>query len=869
LQFNERFRLADALALVPYLCKLGISHVYASPLLKACPGSTHGYDVCDFGALNPELGTEADLARIVAELRRHGMGLVLDIVPNHMGIGGPENLWWWDVLTHGRDSRFARYFDISWEASDGTSEGKVVLPVLGDHYEQVLERGELRCEFQDGKFGLNYFERRFPLAPKSVLGVLKRADELCNQEIAREASSVASNPTKGGNKVLKSDGDGPRLHSSRKFARGLADSRVAASRAIVTALRELNHDRKALDDLVRQQHYRLVFWRCDDAELNYRRFFSIDTLAGVRVEDKKVFAATHALLKRWIDRGLVDGLRVDHIDGLADPKQYVERLRALAPRAWIVLEKILGPDELLPAGWPVAGTSGYDFSNLVDGLFVDSAGEESLTRFYSNFTGEPTDAKAVLRQGKRRVLRELFASDVRRLTEMLVKISAGYSRWIRLGRDALLAALTELIACFPVYRTYVRRGRRVIAEADFANIREAVSAASASRSELAEPFDFLNELLLSQLNGPLENDFVIRFQQLTGAVMAKGVEDTAFYSFNRLAALNEVGGDPGRFGIQPEVFHERCLFRQARQPDAMLSSSTHDTKRSEDVRARLCLLSEIPALWQRAVARWAAMNEQFRQHEWPDRNAEYLLYQILFGAWPISAERAMAYMEKAAREAKQHTTWSDKNRDYETALLQFISGAFANTEFTRDLDDFVTSLTDGGWINSLAGALLKLTAPGVPDIYQGTELWNLSLVDPDNRRPVDFNLRRRLLSELDSHTADEIWSFRGEGLPKLWLIRQTLKLRSARPELFTGLRDYEPLRAKGAKAAHVIAFIRSGASATIVPRLVLGMAGDWGDTSIEIPPGNWQNVFTNEEFPGGCLRLEELLRRFPVALLAR
>ncbi|HWY76566.1 MAG TPA: malto-oligosyltrehalose synthase, partial [Verrucomicrobiae bacterium] len=490
-------------------------------------------------------------------------------------------------------------------------------------------------------------------------------------------------------------------------------------------------------------------------------------------------------------------------------------------------------------------------------------------RFYSNFTGEPTDAKAVLRQGKRRVLRELFASEVGRLTEILVKIAGRHSRWIRLGRDSLLAALTELIACFPVYRSYVQPGRGVIAEADFVNIREAVSSASVSRPELAESFDFLNELLLSQLDGPLENDFVSRFQQFTGAVMAKGVEDTAFYCFNRLAALNEVGGDPGRFGVQPEVFHERCFFRQARQPGAMLSSTTHDTKRSEDVRARLCLISEIPALWQRAVTRWAAMNEQFRQHEWLDRNAEYLFYQILFGAWPISVERALAYMEKAAREAKQHTTWADKNPDYETALRHFVSGALANAEFARDLDDFVASLMDAGWINSLAGALLKLTAPGVPDIYQGTELWDLSLVDPDNRRPVDFNLRRRLLSELDSHTADEIWSSRGEGLPKLWLIRQTLKFRSARPELSSGSGDYEPLRAKGANAAHVLAFIRSGASATIVPRLVLGVAGDWGDTSIEIPPGNWRNVFTSEEFTGGCLRLDELFRRFPVALLTR
>ncbi len=865
LQFNANFRLNDALALVPYLSALGISHIYASPLLKACPGSSHGYDVCDFNALSPELGTEADLARLVAELRRHGMGLVLDIVPNHMGIDGPENGWWWNVLTHGRDSRFARHFDIFWQTPGQRSEEKVFLPVLGDRYPHVLQRGELHCEFQDGTFVLEYFDRRFPLSLASTLGVLKRARQLCDSDVLREAMLAASEVKAGGNGKPEANGN----RSRQKRLRRLSNPDSAEAKAISIALREINQDPLALDDLIQQQHYRLAFWRRGDSELNYRRFFSIATLAGVRVEDEKVFADAHTLLKRWLDRGLVDGLRVDHIDGLANPRQYLERLRALAPRAWIVLEKILGPDELLPAAWPVAGTTGYDFSNLVDGLFVDPAGADSLAGFYATFTGEPTDEQAVMREDKRRVLRKLFASEVNRLTDVLLQISARHCRWSDFGREELASALMELAACFPVYRSYVEPSRNSVTEADFANIRKGVSLAREQRPELAEPVAFLNELLTLQIRGRLEDEFVIRFQQFTGAVMAKGVEDTAFYRYNRFTALNEVGGDPSRFGVSPEFFHDQCLFRQAQQPEAMLGTSTHDTKRSEDVRARLGLLSEIPELWQQTVLRWAAMNERFRENGWPDRNAEYLFYQTLFGAWPLSTDRALAYMEKAVREAKQHTNWTENNSRYETALHNFISRALANPEFVQDLGQFVAAFTDAGWINSLAKTLLKLTAPGIPDIYQGTELWNLTLVDPDNRRPVDFESRRRLLSNTDALSVDEIWARRSEGLPKLWLIHQALKFRAQHSELFSNSSDYQPCHAHGMKAAHLVAFIRGGAAITVVPRLVRGLDNDWMDTTIELPAGSWRNLLTGEEFAGGRLLLADLLRRFPVALLTR
>ena len=808
-QFSEKFRLRDALAVVPYLRDLGISHIYASPLLKARPHSTHGYDTCDFGEINPELGTETELTDLVSALRARQMGLVLDIVPNHMGVGGRENKWWWDVLTYGPASRFATYFDIDWHSPDPRLKGKVLAPILGDRYDQVLEKGDLKIHWENGEYTLRYFENILPLNPRS-------------------------------------------------FAPAAMD------------LNKINADPDALDAILQRQYYRLAFHRYGDSELNYRRFFNISTMAGLRMEDPVVFKDVQARVEQWLKNGWLDGLRVDHPDGLRDPETFLRRLRDSAPDAWIVVEKIIEPGEHLPQSWPVAGTTGYDFLNYAAGLFIDSDAEKPLTDFYAEFTGSPTDFEALVREKKRVVLSGGLAAEVNRLADLLFHVASGHWRYRDFSRVELYQATAELVTCLPVYRTYIRPGEGVISPEDAAFVEQAAAEAERQRPDLpAQLFHFLKELLLLRLRGPAESDFVDRFQQLTGPEMAKGVEDTAFYCFNRFVTLNEVGGNPGCFSLGMAGFHEFCAYQQAHWPEGMLSTSTHDTKRSGDVRARLSVLSEIPGPFIAAVLRWSAMNEQYRRDGWPDRNAEYLFYQTLLGAWPLPVERALAYMEKAACEAKQHTRWSQRNPAYETALRDFITGALADSEFRRDLELFVGPLADPGYINALSQTLVKLTAPGVPDCYQGTELWDDSLVDPDNRRPVDFEIRRRLLDEVKPMLAEEVWRRRHTGLPKLWLIHKVLDFRARQPKFFSRAAGYEPLAARGAKAQHVVAFRRGDGVVTVIPRLLARLKNEWGDTALDLPPGEWENELTGESVPAGSVPVAGLLRRFPVALLVR
>jgi (1->4)-alpha-D-glucan 1-alpha-D-glucosylmutase len=813
LQFNRHFTLRHAIDLVPYLDGLGVSHLYASPLLQACPGSLHGYDVCDHSRINAEIGTEAELELLVTELRRRGMGLVLDIVPNHMGICGRANAWWWDVLQHGRESRFAEFFDIDWDSPDPRLRGKILLPVLGDYYGRILERGELKLVAEHGDILLAYLDRRFPVAP---------------------------------------------------------DTLALPSPIPAAELQALNDDPTALDAVVQKQHYRLAGWRRGNAELNYRRFFDVSTLAGIRVEDPRVFGATHALLLRWCARGWIDGFRVDHPDGLHDPTEYFERLRTAAPRAWIVAEKILQPGETVTQDWPVAGTTGYEFLRRVTGLFVDPEGEKPLTDIYADFTGEPTDYGVVVREKQRLVLRELLAAEVNWLTRLLVRVAARHWRYRDLAEEDLREALMDVTARLPVYCTYVQAHLGRVPEADAGVISETVSWARQRRSNLApEAFDLLENLLLLRINGGLEHEFVMRFQQLTGPTMAKGAEDTACYCYNRLLALNVVGGDPGRFALSPEFFHERCAQAQHRWPTSMLATSTHDTKRSEDVRMRLCTLSEIPHDWRKAVFHWSVLNEKHRRGDWPDRNIEYFYYQTLVGAWPLPLERAWQVMEKAAREAKQHTSWTHRNTVYDAALRDFVTGTLGDRVFIAELERFVSRIIEPGRLNSLSQTLLKLTSPGVPDIYQGNELWDLSLVDPDNRRPVDFGVRAGLLAELNGLSAAQVWERRREGLPKLWVIQKTLQFRRHHGECFDRDATYQPLAGWGAKAEHVVAFVRRGRLITLVPRLVMRLAGDWGDAAVRLPEGAWHNLFTGERVAGGDRSVAELLRRFPVALLSR
>ncbi|MFP5287548.1 MAG: malto-oligosyltrehalose synthase, partial [Thermoanaerobaculia bacterium] len=599
-------------------------------------------------------------------------------------------------------------------------------------------------------------------------------------------------------------------------------------------------------------------WRTAGRELDYRRFFDVHTLAGLRTEDERVFADTHSLVLGWVRRGLLGGLRIDHPDGLRDPEQYFERLRSAAPDAWIVVEKILEPGERLPDSWPVDGTTGYDFLNPVGGLFVDPNGEKPLTDLYAELTGPCADYPELVWQKKHLVLEELLAAEVNRVAEVFLQVCERHRRYRDFMRNELRAAVREVAACFPVYRSYVRAEAGKLATEDEEHVTLAIEAARARRPDLpSDLFDFFRDLLLLRVQGPVEGELVMRFQQLTGPAMAKGVEDTAFYNYHRLVALNEVGGDPGRFGVSVEEVH-RGLSES--WPRAMLATSTHDTKRSEDVRARLALLSEIPERWAEAVHRW------LERHPFLDANAAYLLYQTLVGAWPIETDRAVAYMEKAAREAKGRTSWTRIDPEYEDALRTFVEAVLADRDFVADLEAFVAPLVEPGRVNSLAQTLIKITAPGVPDIYQGTELWTLALVDPDNRRPVDYEERRRLLEELAGAPApapEEILARMDEGLPKLWVIRQALRLR----ERVQG--SYAPLLARGARAGHVFAFSRGGEVVTVVPRLVIGLGGDWGDTSLELPPGRWRNELTGDHVDGGEVRLADLLRRFPVALLSR
>jgi (1->4)-alpha-D-glucan 1-alpha-D-glucosylmutase len=802
-QFNEHFRLTDALGLVPYLHELGISHIYASPLFKARPHSSHGYDVCDFSRLNPEIGTEADLERLVVALRGYGMGLLLDIVPNHMGIGGPENEWWWDVLKNGRESPFAEYFDIDWEPADTRLRGKVLVPLLGERYDHALAEKKLQLQRSNGSLELHYLDLQFP---------------------------------------------------------------IVASQSIAT-LQACNTNPEALDELLRQQHFLLTFAGHGDEELNYRRFFAIATLAGVRVENERVFNEVHTLVKRWLERGLIDGLRVDHPDGLYDPQQYLERLRALAPNAWILVEKILAPDEELPYSWPVAGTTGYDFLNAANTLFVNPSAEKPLTDFYAQFTGETTDYEAVVWNKKHLVLDELLSAEVRRLTGILVDIAARYWRYRDYTWNEFYEAVAKLAACFPVYRTYLRNGSTHLTEPDASYVLRAINAARQRRAELpTELFDFFNDLLSLNFHGEREAEFVARFQQLTGAAMAKGVEDTAFYCFNRLVSLNEVGGNPAQFGCDTGSFHRFCRNHQEHWPVSLLATSTHDAKRSEDVRARLNVITEIPEQWMETVRRWSSMNEPHRVENYPDRNIEYLFYQILAGAWPLSIERAQAYMEKASCECSQHTSWKKRNKIYDSALKHFVAATLSDSNFTNDLERFASTIIDGGFVNSLAQTLIKLTCPGVPDIYQGCELWDFSLVDPDNRRPVDFGLRRRLLAHVKTISAAEAWRYRNEGLPKLWLIQRTMALRAQRLEIFGG--EYQQLPVHGTFADRIIAFMRGQCVLTVAPRLA-STVKNWEDTALELPKGAWLNEFTGELFRDTRIEIAALLHDFPVALLAR
>jgi (1->4)-alpha-D-glucan 1-alpha-D-glucosylmutase len=868
LQLHKGFTFDDAAAIVEYLKTLGVTHVYCSPYLQAAPGSMHGYDVVDHRRVNEELGGPEGHERFCKRLEKCGLGQVLDIVPNHMSLGA-ENKYWWDVLENGTNSRYASFFDIDWNSSEERLRDKVLVPILGEQYGRALSAGSVVVMRKGVRFTVEAAGQTFPVSPASLSMIVGKAAEYAKSDALNFVSASFArlpSPDFWDRRTILA------RHRDKKVLVGLLDrlchEDADVSEAIDRVVREVNGSVDALDEFLSQQYYRLAYWRTADQQLGYRRFFDVNTLIGLRVEREFVFDETHALILKWLKQGLLDGVRVDHPDGLRDPKQYFERLRERAPEAWIVGEKILEPGEWLREDWPIEGTSGYDFLNIAMGVLVNREGLQKLGEYYAAFTGDDADFPGVAHDKKIAVEMEALGSDVNRLTTLFVDICESNRDQRDFTRAEIRRAIREVAACFSVYRTYVVPERNEIAAEDRKRIGRAIESAKENRTDIdGALFDFMRDVLTLKVIGKTETEFVNRFEQFTSPVMAKGVEDTAYYCWNRLTAMNEVGGDPDCDGFSLEHFHEYQVKMQQTFPLTMTALSTHDTKRSDDVRARMLVLSEMPDVFAEAVRRWSAQNAKFRNDQ-VDTGTEWFLYQTLVGAWPISAERLREYMQKAMREAKVRTSWVANNAEYENALNAYIDAIVADEHFVAELESFIAGIAEAGQINSLAQTLLKYTAPGVPDMYQGGELWDFSLVDPDNRRPVDYGRRVALLKEMQSLKVAQVLQRREEGLPKLWVVHKALKLRKEEPEWFGPEAEYVPLTAGGPGHDRVIAYRRGGGVLAVAPRWS-HEAEAWGETAIDVPEGRWTNRLTGAEVDGGRVLVGDLLKDFPVALLTR
>jgi (1->4)-alpha-D-glucan 1-alpha-D-glucosylmutase len=895
LQFNRWFTFAQAREIVPYLHLLGVSDVYASPYFQAGPESLHGYDIADHNRLNTAVGSRKDYDAWVAQLHAHGMGQVLDFVPNHVGITDERNAWWMDVLENGPSSTYAPYFDIDWEPLKTDLRNKVLLPILGDQYGRVLERGELQVHFEEGTFYLLCSGRRLPIAPGTYRYVLEIAlQNLAEYKEETFYAELQSILTALDYLPKRTETDPKRIAErarekeiiKRRLERRCIEApqvRQAIEKAL-TLINGIPGDPRSfdkLDELLNAQSYRLAFWRVAAEEINYRRFFDVNELAAIRVELPEVFDAVHRLVLELVSIGAVSGLRIDHPDGLYLPSEYFLKLQQRSAKAlgiglprdsraiYMIAEKILTGSEKLRKDWPVQGTTGYDFANDVVQLLVDSSPEAAVTKTFHRFIGHSVPFGHLLYAKKLLVMKFALANDVDVLGNMLDRLSER-NRWYRdFTLEALSRTVRETIACFPVYRTYVEPGQPVNEE-DRQIVERAIAAAKRRNPAMEESiFNFLRDVLL--LRSPQDVDaagraahahFVLKFQQTTGPVMAKGLEDTVFYIYNRLAALNEVGGEPQQFGQSVEAFHERNLARQRDWPATLLATSTHDTKRSEDVRARMVAISEIPELWRRSLQRWGTANRRWKRMmndlKAPDANEEYLLYQTLLGTWPIQAngepepvpapeyiERIQAYMAKALKEAKINTSWIQPNEQWDAAMHDFVAGILDSSPRNKFLSLFLPAAKEIarlGAINSLTQTLLKLTSPGVADIYQGTEVWDYSLVDPDNRRPVDYKVHQQMLEGLSSVTPDELMKAWPDGRIKMFLIQRALRLRREHPDLFQS-GEYSTVQATGTFAECCVSFARQLADKwilVIVPRLSSRIGfppiGElWKDTAIELP----------------------------------
>ncbi len=972
MQFNKEFPFARATALVPYLRDLGIGDLYASPILQARPGSAHGYDICDHGHVNPELGGEAAFDELAGALRAAEMGLLVDMVPNHVGIGDPSNRWWMDVLENGASARHAATFDVDWHPVNPDLENKVLLPVLGEQFGEALESGKLRISYEEGSFYLHYYDKRWPLAPGTCGSLLRaRLDPLARalgqdndhvQELRSILTALAHLPPRSGLP--------PELRVERYREKEIIKRRLSAlvhasaevRGALEASVQQFNGrvgSPGSFDDLgalIEAQSYRLAFWRVASEEINYRRFFDVNDLAAIRPELPEVFHATHQVVLRLLAEGKVTGLRIDHPDGLWAPADYFRQLqepyvrdqvrqrgraprsaRALAravataldevaalpqPAQWplyVVAEKILTEGEPLPLHWAVAGTTGYDFLNAVNGLFVDPNHRDDFDRIYREFTGEEASLAELVLACKTTIMEGPMASEINSLSHQLDRVAERNRHYRDFTLGNLTQAVRAIVACLPIYRTYIRPGEPVTSR-DRGFIEETVELAKARSPRLAAAvFDFIRDTLLGkslaqfrEADRPAVVEWVMRFQQLTGPIMAKGVEDTAFYIYNRMTSLNEVGGHPEQFGLTVEAFHKHNSDGQALWPHSLLATSTHDTKRAEDVRARIDVLSEMPAEWEKVVHRWRKQHDGLvalvEGEPAPSANDQYLFYQTVVGAWPpgeLTGEglglfrgRLAEYMLKAIKEAKVRTSWVNPEDAYDTAVRAFVLGALADgaESFRREAGAFVRRVAFFGYLNGLAQMVLKATSPGVPDFYQGCELWDFSLVDPDNRRPVDYELRQRLLGELRAEIdkgpdllalAKGLLEKMEDGRIKLYLTARTLGLRRRLAAVFAQ-GDYVPLTATGEKAPHVCAFARGFEEKrvlTVAVARVVGLTGGmerlpvgasvWGDTRLELPAGwageRYRDAYTGAEWSvdEGGLWLREVLGALPVALLER
>jgi (1->4)-alpha-D-glucan 1-alpha-D-glucosylmutase len=953
LQFNHAFTFVDAARIVPYLHALGITDCYVSSYLTAVPGSPHGYDIVDPTTLNPDLGTELDFRIFTDSLAQHGMGQILDVVPNHMGIAKSCNAWWLDVLENGPSAHYASFFDIDWHPVKAELEGKVLLPILGEQYGTVVENQEIILEYHEGRFFIRYFDYQLPIDPKpSAMILALRLGELISRAQSDDphAQEFQSILTALRHLPARNELDPARVaerYREKEIIRRRLSRIIDESQTVQTFVQEnvaiyngTKGDSKSfdlLDELLSYQVYRLAHWRVASEEINYRRFFDINELAAIHMEDPAVFRSSHQLILQLVKEGAVTGLRIDHVDGLYDPSSYLWQLQTwakteLVPRdgeaerpLFLVVEKILTKEETLPVQWPVYGTTGYDFLTLVNGLFVDGSHEQDFNRLYASFIGNRVSFEDLAYESKQLIMRASMSSEINVLGHQLNRLSEMNRRFRDFTLNSLIHAIREIIACFPVYRTYVTPDEGLVTDWDRSYIRQAVARAKRKNPALSGlVFDFVQDILLMQASFHHERErrdqlqFVMKFQQITGTVMAKGSEDTAFYVYNRLASLNEVGGDPLQFGISVHTFHERIRQRRAHWPASICATSTHDTKRSEDVRARISVLSEIPQVWKTRIQRWSQLNKGYKAEVdgtlAPDRNEEYLLYQTLIGAWPFRTldddeyrnfnHRIQAYVAKALKEAKIHTSWVNPNHAYDQAVRDFIEHVLARSgpnPFLADFLPFQGEIARQGVYNSLSQILLKIAAPGIPDFYQGTELLDFSLVDPDNRRPVDYETRTSFLADFQSicgiqgfdqrRFVQELLATVPDGRIKLYITMVGLHYRRTHAPLFLS-GEYVPLKVEGTKKKHVCAFARiyeDRAVVAIVPVLVKGLCqnaetfpfgpGVWEDTWVTVPSWRsascYQNLFTGEilsstEAEGKqSLRLAEILGSCPVALLER